>query len=204
MWAICAQTCWICFLDPENATGPPTAPTEIAKSNPSNVHLQTNALSPSNLLNLSHHQISLETIKYLEQLLNSSLATVAAIQFSGNTLANVLTPRAYDTNKALYALAALDIPTLSTTPRESDTPTRSTFSDIGNNSLCSSNRSPPLPNSNLVVPCTGRIVIYIYQSLRSMSYIFRWPDWRLSAVFFIFFSICLGIGKGSSCKRPFF
>ena len=143
-------------------------------------------------------------IKYLEQLLNSSLATVAAIQFSGNTLANVLTPCAYDTNKALYALAALDIPTLSTTPRESDTPTRSTFSDIGNNSLCSSNRSPPLPNSNLVVPCTGRIVIYIYQSLRSMSYIFRWPDWRLSAVFFIFFSICLGIGKGSSCKRPFF
>jgi hypothetical protein len=93
--------------------------------------------------------------------LDSSLATVAAIQFSGNTLADVLTPRAYDTYKALHALAALDMPTSSTTTRVSDTPARSTFSDIGNDCPHSSNRSPPLPNSSLAVPRTGRIHLQI-------------------------------------------
>ena len=91
-------------LGPQNLT---TAPTEIAnKSNSSDVHLQMNALSPpqspqpispSHLSgDHTHHNI-----KYLEQLLDSSLATVADIQFSGNTLADVLTPRAYNTFKAL-------------------------------------------------------------------------------------------------------
>ena len=50
----------------------------------------------------------------LEQLLDSSLATVAIIHFSGNRLADVLTPRARDAFKALYALVALDVSFLST------------------------------------------------------------------------------------------
>ena len=132
-------------------------------SNPSNVDLQTNALfppqspqpiSPSHFSEDHTHR----HIKYLEQLLDSSLATVAVIQFSGNTLAEVLTPRAYDTFKALYALAALDAATSNNKPKGSEIPTRSTFSDIiGNDCLHLSNRSPPFPNSSLAVPHTGRI-----------------------------------------------
>ena len=110
-------------LGPQNATSPPTAPTEIAKSNPSNVHhLQTNTLSlppqcpqpisPSHFSVDHPHHIK----KYLEQFLDSSSAKVAVIQFSDNTLADVLTPRMYDTIKALYALAALDAATSSTKP----------------------------------------------------------------------------------------
>ena len=122
-------------LGPQNETGPPTASTEI---NHNNVHLQTNALyTPQSPQHTSPSQFSGDhthlNIKHLEQLLDSSLATVAVIQFSGNTLADVLTPRAYDTFKALYALAALDAPASSSTnlkSRESETPTLSTFSDI--------------------------------------------------------------------------
>jgi hypothetical protein len=104
---------------------PPTAPTEIAKSNPSNVYLKMNALSPPQSpqptspshisRDHTHHHI-----RYLEQLLDSSLATVAVIQFSGHTLADVLTPRAYDTFKSLYAVAALDAPVSNTKPRGSE------------------------------------------------------------------------------------
>jgi hypothetical protein len=163
MWALAPSAikhveCVLPPLDPQNATaGPPTAPTENAKSNPSNVHLQTDALSPPQSPQpISPSQFSGDHIhhhiKYLEQLLDSSLATVAVIQFSGNTLADVLTPRAYDTFKALYALATLDAPASSTKPRGSE------ISDIGNDCpYC--NRSPPLPNSNLAVPRTGRIHI---------------------------------------------
>jgi hypothetical protein len=82
---------------------PRTALNEIVKSNPSNEHLQTNVLflpqspqpiSPSHFSEDRDH--TQHNIKYLE-LLDSSLATAAVIQFSGNTLADVLTPRAYDT-----------------------------------------------------------------------------------------------------------
>ena len=149
-------------LGPQNATGSPTAPTKIAKSNPSSVYLQINALSPPQSpqpIPPSHFSgdHTLHNIKHLEQPLDSSLATVAVIQFSGNTLADVLTPRAYDAFKALYALADLDAPAPSTKARGSDSeiPTRSTFSDIGNDFPYSSNRSPPLPNPSLAVPRTG-------------------------------------------------
>jgi hypothetical protein len=154
-------------LGPQNATGPPTAQIEMAESNLSNAHLQTNALSPpqspqpTSPTHVSRDHTHYH-IKYLEQLLDSSLATVAVIQLSGNTLSDVLTPRAYETFKLLYALAALDAPASSTKPRGSEIPTRrSTFSDIGNDFPHSNNRSPPLPNSSLAVPRTGRLNISI-------------------------------------------
>ena len=142
----------------QNATGPPTAPTEIApKSNAScsNGHLQTGPLSPSQ----SPHPISPsgDHAHHLEQLLDSSLATVAVIQFSGSTMADVLTPRAFDTIKALYALAALDGASSSAKPRENEIPTSSTFSDKGNDCPYLSNRSPSIPNSRLAVPPTVRM-----------------------------------------------
>ena len=164
--------CTLPSLGPQNVTSPPTAPdpTEIAESNPNNVHLQleTNALSPSQ----SPHPISTShfsgedthhSVKYLEQLLDASLATAAVIQFSGSTLADVLTPRAYDTFKALYALAAPDVPASSTKPRGNEIPTLSTFSDsdIDNDCPYSSNRSPSFPNSSLAAPRNGRIHIAI-------------------------------------------
>ena len=147
------------LLGPQNATGPPTVPTENIKSKHSNVGLQMDAISlpqsPQPMLP-SHHDI-----KHLEQLLDSSLATVAVIQFSGSPLPDGLTPRAYDTFKALYALAALDAPVSSTKSRESEIPTRPTFSDIGNDCPYSNNRSHPLPNSSLADPRTGRIHVHI-------------------------------------------
>ena len=85
-----------------------------------------------------HHNI-----KYLEQLLDSSLATVGVIQYLGSPLPDVITPRARDTLKALCALAALDASASSTKHRGNEIPTRTTFSDIGNDCPCSSNRSPP-------------------------------------------------------------
>ena len=112
----------------------------------------------------THHNI-----KHLEQLLDSSLATVAIIQSSGSALPDLLTPRGYDTFKALYALAALDAPTSSTKPIVgSEIPTRITFSKIGNDCLYSSNRSPPL---SLAVPRTGSI--YISMSLDYVM-LFSW------------------------------
>ena len=185
--------------------GPPTTPTKIAKSNPSIVNLQTNPLSPPQSpqpippshfsADHTHH-----IIKYLEQLLDSSLATAAVIQFSGNTLADVLTPRAYDTFKALYALAALDVPTSSTKPRGSKIPTRSTFSDIGNDCPYSSHFSPPLRNSSLAVPHTGKIHVHISFSV---DYVFFFSWVGLAAVSCLAV-IYLGFVKGSSwSKRPF-
>ena len=173
------------------------APTKIAKSNPCNVHLQMNA--PSSLQSpqpRSQSHISgdhtLNNIKYLEQLLDSSLATVAVIQFSGSTLADVLTPRAYNTFKALYALAALDVTASSTKPIGSGIPTCSTFSDMGNDCLYSSNRSPPFPNSSLAVSRTGRIHISI-----SVEYVIPFSWVGLAAVSCLVL-ICLGFAKGFS------
>ena len=179
-------------------TSPPTAPTEIA--NPSNMHLQleTNALSPSQ----SPHPISPShfsgdhthhSVKYLEQLLDSSLATAAVIQFSGSTLADVLTPRAYDTFKALYALAALDAAASSTKPRGSEIPSRSTFSDIGNGCPYSSNRSHPFPNSSLAVPRNGRIYISI-----SVDYV-MWA--ALAAVSFLAVYMFFSLPQLQVCER---
>ena len=170
-------------LGPQDATGPPTAPTE---SNSSNVLLQTNAhsplqspqpISPSNSSGDHTH------IKYLEQLLDSSLATVAVIQFSGNTLAEVLTPRAYDTFKALYTLAALDVTASSTKPRWSEIPTRPTFSDVGNDFLHSSNRSPP---SRLGLRFNDRIHISI-----SVDYVilFSWAGLAAVSILIVFFNL---------------
>ena len=162
--------------------GPPTAPTEIIKSNPGNVHLQTNALSQPQPISPSHisGDHTHHNIKYLEQLLESSLATVAVIQFSGNALADVATPRTYDTFKALYALAALDKPEC-TKPRGSEIPTRSTSSDIGDDCPNSNNRSPSLPNTNFAVPRTGRIHISV-----SMEYVMFFAWTGMVAVFCLF------------------
>ena len=154
------------------------------------MHLQTNALpppqspqpiSPSHFSgNHTHHNI-----KYLEQLLDSSLATVAVIQFSGNTLADVLTPRAYDTFKALYELAALDAAAPSIKPRGSEIPNRSTFPGIGNDCPYSSNRSPPLPNSSLAIPRTGRIRISI--SVDNIM-LFLWAGLAVVSFLVVFFN----------------
>ena len=178
-------------LGPQNATGPPTAPTEISKSNHGNLHLQMNAPSPSqSSQHISPSHISGDhtrhNIKHLEQLLDSSLATVAVIQFSGNTLADVLTPRAYDTLKALYALAALDASASSTKPRESEIPTGSTFSNIRNYCPYSSNRLPSLRNSSPAAPRTGRIRISI-----SVDYVmlFSWAGLAAVSCLVVFFNL---------------
>ena len=72
-------------------------------------------------------------------------------------MADVLTPRAYDTIKALYALAALDA--AASKPRGSEILIRSTSSESEKGGDCpySSNRSPPLPNSSFAVPRTVRM-----------------------------------------------
>ena len=183
-------------LGRQNEPSPPTTPTEI-RSDPRNVVLQTSALSlPQSPQPIppSHFSGNHTHIKYLEQLLDSSLATVAVIQFSGNTLADVLTPRAYDTFKALYALAALDAPTSSTKPRGIDPLTRSTFSDIGNDCSYSSNHSPPLPSSSLAVPRTGRMHVHISISLDYVM-LFSWAGLAVVSCLVVF-SICLGFAKG--------
>ena len=178
-------------LGPQNETGPPTAPTEIAKSNPSNVHLQTKALSlPQSPQAISASHFSGDHThhnkKYLEQLLDSSVATVAVIQFSGNTLADVLTPRAYDTLKALYALAALDAPASSTKP---EIPTRRpTFSDIDNDCPHSSNHSSPLPNPSLAVPRTGRMHVHISISVHYVM-LFSWAGLVVVSCLVVFFNL---------------
>ena len=139
-------------------------------------------ISPSHLSGDHIHN----NIKHLEQLLDSSLATVSVIQFSGNTLADVLTPRAYDNLKILYALAALDPAASSTNPRGSDTPTPFPSSDIGNDCPYSSIRSSPLPNSSLAVPHTGRIHISI-----SVEYVmdFSWVRFAAVSCVVVFFSL---------------
>ena len=172
-------------IGPQNATSSPTAPTstETAKSNFGNVHLLRNsALSPAQFespqpISQSHFSgdHTHHNMKHLEQLLDSSLATVAVIQISGNTLTDVLTPRAYETVKALYALAALDTAALSTKPR-GGSPNRSTFPDIGNEyqGPYSGSLLPPFPNSSPVIPFTGKIHISI-----SVNYVmlFLWAGW---------------------------
>ena len=147
---------------------------------------QSQPISPSHFSGDDTHH----NIKSLEQLLDSSLATLAVIQFSGSPLPDVLTPRAHDTFKALYALAALDAPASSTKPRGSEIPTPSTFSDIGNNCPYPSNRSPSLPNLSLAVPRTGRIHLSI-----SVDYVmfFSWTGLAVvSCLFFFQFASALG------------
>ena len=181
-------------LVPQNATSPPTALKEIAKSYPSNVCLQTNALypppqspqpiSPSHFSGDHPHHNK----KYLE-LLGSSLATV-----SGNTLEEVLTPRAYDTFRALYALAALDAATSKS--GGSEIPNRSTFPDIGNDCPHSSIHSPPVLNSSLAVPRTGRIHISI--SVDNVIF-FLWAGLAVVSFLLVFFNfprLCERDGTG--------
>ena len=177
-------------LGPQNGTGPQTttAPAETAKSD---MHLIRNALPPLQSPqpippshfsgDHTHHNI-----KCLEQLLDSSLATV--IQFSGNTLADVLTPRAYDAFKALHALAALDAAASSTKPRgsEPEIPNCSAFPDVGNDCPYSSNHLPPFRNSNLTVPRTDRINISI-----SVHYVilFSWAGMAALSFLVVFFNL---------------
>ena len=170
-------------LDPQNATNPPTAPTEIAESTPSDVHLQTNALSPpQSPQHISPSQFSGDhihhNIKYLEQLLDSSLATAAVIQFSGNTSADVLTPRAYDALKALYALAALDAAASSTKLKRSEIPNCSSF--------CDNHHPHSITSSNLGVSSTGRVHISI-----SVDYVmlFSWAGLAVVSFLVVFFNL---------------
>ena len=165
---------------PVSTTVKHASPTEIAKSNYSNLneHLQTDTLSlPQSTQPISpSHSARDQThydIKYLEQLLDSTVAVIPD-QYPGHALADDLNPRAYDTFKARYALVALDS---SITPRGSDTPTLSTvtFSDIGNNCLYSNNRSPPFPKSNLAVPRSGKIHVHISISAEYVMH-FSWAE----------------------------
>jgi hypothetical protein len=184
------------LLDPQNATG----------SNPSDVQPQMNTLSPLRSPRpISQPHISGDhihhNIKYLEQLLESTLATAAIIQYSGSPLPDVLTPRAYDALKALYALAAMDAPMSNTTPKESEIQTwHSIFSDIGNDRDCpySSNRLTPFPNSSLVVPRTGRIHVNISVSMDYLMF-FSWAGLAAFSCLVVVFSnlprICLGFAK---------
>ena len=134
-------------------------------SNPSDVPLQNHAQSPpdQSLRSISPSYLSGDhthrDLKYLGRLLESSLATIAIIQFSGNTLADIFTPRANDSFKALCALAPSDGPTSSTKSQVGDIPTRSDFS----NTPTDSNKpdSPPLPYSSLAVSRTFRTHISI-------------------------------------------
>ena len=201
MWALAPSAIkhfeYVLPLGPQNPTGPPTAPAEVAESttNPSNVDLQMNALSlpqspqPISPLHSSGDHIR-HNIKYLEQLLDSSLATAAVIQFSGSPLPDVLTPRAYDTFKTLYALAAMDAPASNTTGkhRGSEISTHSTPSDIGNDCPYLSNHLPPSPSSNssLAVPRTGRMHISI-----SVDYIvlFSWAGLAAVSCLVVFFNL---------------
>ena len=162
-------------LGPQNATNP----TEIAESN---VHQRTDAFSPSQSpqqSNFSGDDIH-HNIKHLEQVQDSSLATDAVHQFSGNPLADILTPRVYDTFKALYALAVLDAAASITNPRDDEIPSRSNFPDIGNDCPYLSNRSPPFPNSTLAVPRTGgihisisvdNVMLYLWAGLAAVSFL---------------------------------
>ena len=169
-----------------------TAPTGIDKSNPINVHLKMNALSPPrppqpiSPSHLSGDHIH-HNIKHLEQLLDSSLATVAIIQLSGSPLPDVLTPRAYDSFKALYALAALDASTSSIKPLGSEITTRFTLSNIVNECPYSSNRLPPfLPTSSLAVPHTHSIYISI-----PLNYVilFSWAGLAAFSCLVMFFNL---------------
>ena len=180
-------------IGPQSATGSPTAPTGTAtgKSNLStNGHLLRNTPSPTQFespqpispSNFSGDHHTHHNIKLLEQLLDSSLATVAVIQISGNTLADVLTPRAYDTFKALYALAALDAAASSTTSR-GEIPNRSTFTDISMDCPHSSNNLLPFPNSSLAVPRTGRIHVSISVEL------FSWAGLAAVSFLVVFFNL---------------
>ena len=113
--------------------------------------------------------------------------TIAVIQFSGNTLEDVLTLRAYNTFKALYALAALDRPGSSNEPRENEIPTCSepTFSVNGNDCIYLSNHSILLLNSSLAVPRNGRIHISI-----SIDYVILLSWTRLAAVSLLLPQLC--------------
>ena len=150
------------------------------------LQLETNALSPPQSPQPISSSHTHHNIKHLEQLLDSSLATAAIIQFSGSTLADVLTPRAYDTFKTLYVLAALDAAVSSTKPRGSEIPTHPTFNDIGNDCPYSSNHSRHLPNSNLAVPRNDRIQISI-----SADYVmlFSWAVLAAFSFLLVFFNL---------------
>ena len=180
-------------LGTQNATDPQPQ-TEIANSNSSKVHLQTGALSPPQSPHpISPSHFSGDHAHHLEQLLDSSLATVAVIQFSGSTIADVLTPRAYDTIKALYALAALDAKYSSTKPRENKILTHSTFSDRGNDCPYLSNHSPSLPNSRLAVTRTVRMHGHVSISVDYVVLI----SWAGLVAVFCLFLFFLGFAKGS-------
>ena len=195
--AFCHETCRICTpsLGPQNATGSVIAPNEIIKSNSSNMYLQTNPLSPpQSPQSISQSHLSgdhtYRKVKYLEQLLDSSLATVAVIQFSGNTLADVLTPRAYETFKALYALADLDAPALTQSTKNVGSEILSTFSHNCNDCPYSINFSPLFPNSSLAGPSprTGPGRIHISISVDHVIH-FLWAG-LVAVSFFVLFSVC--------------
>lgn len=148
---------------------PPKSDITISNLNPSDVPLQANpqpslfpAQSPRPISPVhfcGDHTCPCD-FKYLEQLLESPLATATAIHLSGNTLADVLTPRAHDVLKALHALAALDMSKVA-----SYIPDFSAFFGIRNDhpypSTSNPDQSPPMPNHRLAVPCACGIHLCI-------------------------------------------
>ena len=165
--------------------------TAVSQSRTSDVPLQTSDaqlhLSPSQSLRhilstLSSHfcgDHTYQNVKYLEQLLNwnRSLANGAVVRFSGNTLADILTPRAHDTLQALYALAALaNILVSSTKANVGDIPAH--CPPLFDSS--STDQSPPtLPNPNLTVSRTYRIYISIS------------TDWGVVVLFILASASCI-------------
>ena len=95
-------------------------------------------------------------LEHLEQLLGTSLATAAVVRFSGNTFADILTPRAYDVFKAFRAL---DVSFSSSNRIVGDLPTAS--SDIRNDYFSNPHQSFPSPSPNLAAPGTSRSHILI-------------------------------------------
>ena len=95
-------------------------------------------------------------LEHLEQLLGSSLATAAVVRFSGNTFADILTPRAYDVFKAFRAL---DVSFSSSNRIVGDPLTAS--SNIRNDYFSNPHRSFPSPFPNLAAPGTSRSHISI-------------------------------------------
>ena len=136
-------------------------------------------------------------LKNLEQLLDSSLATAGVIRFSGNTLADILTPRARDT---LYALTALNVLVTNFVPKVKDIPTRSAFSglDIRKDYRSADHPLPHLSSSSLVnPPTTCRINISI-----SVEYseLFLWVGFAAVISSFLAFFI-ISLPRFSSCGK---
>ena len=185
----------------------PTEFTTASTSSPNNVSLQMNTQSlpsPSQAFEtvvpsyFSGDHIY-HRLKYLERLLDCSLATAAVIHFSGNTLADILTPRAQDT---LYALLALNMLLTSSKPRVRDTPAHSASSDfdIGNDQCPFHHSLPPLPNSSPLVLSTACTINISISMDYKLNVLFSWTAFAVFSVSFLAFFI-INFSGFSGCEK---